>query len=92
MYQVPEVRVQIRLQRMVKNPGPGTRDPGPGIRGSGFGVRDSGFGIQTHEHYAREKDALRERTRNLDSTSAVRTALHNAESKLHNRAACASVN
>jgi len=85
MYQVPEVRVQIRLQRMVKN-------PGPGIRGSGFGIRDSGFGIQTHEHYAREKDALRERTRNLDSTSAVRTALHNAESKLHNRAACASVN
>ena len=80
MYQVPEVRVQIRLQWVVK-----TRDAEPG-------VRDSGFGIQTHEHYAREKDALRERTRNLDSTSAVRTALHNAESKLHNRAACASVN
>ena len=66
----------------------------PGTRDSGFGIRDSGigFGIQTHEHWAREKDALRERTRNLDSTSAVRTALHNAESKLHNRAACASVN
>jgi len=77
---VPEVRVQIRLQWVVKN-------SGSGIRGSGFG-----FGIQTHEHYARENDALRERTRNLDSTSAVRTALHNAESKLHNRAACPSVN
>ncbi len=42
--------------------------------------------------YARENDALRVRTRNRDSTSAVRTALHSAESKLHKRAACASVN
>ena len=61
MHQVPEVRVQVRLQRLVSR-------------------------------QARENEALRVRMRNRDSTSAVSTALQSAESKLHRRAACASVN
>ncbi len=46
MHQVPEVRIQVRLQRMVNrdpDPGSGIRDAGSGIRDPGFGIRDSGF-------------------------------------------------